>query len=253
MPLPHVDDGFKTGRKGASIELTIDLQMQQIVERELLQAMEKFEATQALAIVMNPKTGELLSLASVPTFNPPDYQQVDPSVYNRNLPVWMTFEPGSTFKIITLAAGIEEEVIDLHKENFHDPGFIKVANARLRCWKREGHGQQTFLEVVENSCNPGFVTIGQRLGGETLNKYIRDFGFGQSTESGIAGESKGILFSQDAFGPVEQATTSFGQGISVTPIQQVQAVAAAINGGNLYKPYIVKEIVDAQGKADKDF
>lgn len=253
IPLPHVDDGFKTGKEGASIALTIDLEMQEIVERELLQAMEKFEATQALAIIMNPKTGELLSLASVPTFHPADYQRVDPSIYNRNLPVWMTFEPGSTFKIITLAAGIEEQVIDLEKENFHDPGYVKVANARLRCWKRSGHGQQTFLQVVENSCNPGFVEIGQRLGSEKLDKYIRDFGFGQSTESGIAGESKGILFSKEAFGPVEQATTSFGQGISVTPIQQVQAVAAAINGGNLYKPYIVKEIVDAKGKSLKTF
>ncbi|MDS9470494.1 penicillin-binding transpeptidase domain-containing protein [Sporosarcina pasteurii] len=253
IPLPHVDDGFKTGAEGASVGLTIDLEMQQIVERELLQAMEKFEATQALAIVMNPKTGELLSLASAPTFHPADYQQVDPSIYNRNLPVWMTFEPGSTFKIITLAAGIEEQVINLHKENFHDPGFVRVANARLRCWKREGHGQQTFLEVVENSCNPGFVTIGQRLGGEKLNQYIEDFGFGRTTDSGIAGESKGILFSKEAFGPVEQATTSFGQGISVTPIQQVQAVAAAINGGNLYKPYIVKEIVDANGKTLRTF
>lgn len=251
--LPHVDDGFKTGTAGASLELTIDLEIQQIVERELMQAMEKFEATQALAIVMNPKTGELLSLASMPTFHPNDYQQVDPSIYNRNLPVWMTFEPGSTFKIITLAAGLEEKVIDLHKENFHDPGFIRVANARLRCWKREGHGQQTFLEVVENSCNPGFVTIGQRLGSQKLDQYIRDFGFGQSTESGIAGESKGILFSKEAFGPVEQATTAFGQGISVTPIQQVQAVAAAINGGQLYQPYLIKRVVDAKGKALKTY
>ncbi len=253
IPLPHVDDGFKTGSQGASVELTIDLEMQKVVERELLQAMEKFEAEQALAIIMNPKTGELLSLASVPTFHPAEYQDVNPDIYNRNLPVWMTFEPGSTFKIITLAAGIEEQVIDLHKDNFHDPGYVKVANARLRCWKRSGHGQQTFLEVVENSCNPGFVEIGQRLGSEKLNAYIRDFGFGQSTGSGIAGESKGILFSKEAFGPVEQATTSFGQGISVTPIQQVQAVAAAINGGKLYKPYIVKEIVDAKGKSLKTF
>lgn len=248
VPLPHVDDGFRTGKKGASVELTIDIRIQQIVERELLQAMEKYEATQALAIVMNPKTGELLSLASVPTFHPADYQEVDPSIYNRNLPVWMTFEPGSTFKIITLAAGLEEQVIDLEKGDFYDPGYTMVANARLRCWKREGHGSQTFLEVVENSCNPGFVEIGRRLGGKKLSKYLRDFGFGQSTGSGIAGESKGILFSEEAFGPVEQATTAFGQGISVTPIQQVQAVAAAINGGNLFKPYIVKEIADANGK-----
>ena len=92
--------------------------MQKVVERELLQAMEKFDAIQALAIIMNPKTGELLSLASVPTFHPENYQDVDPSIYNRNLPVWMTFEPGSTFKIVTLAASLEEKVIDLHNETF---------------------------------------------------------------------------------------------------------------------------------------
>ncbi|KAA0966604.1 stage V sporulation protein D [Sporosarcina sp. ANT_H38] len=248
IPLPHVDDGFKTGENGANVELTIDLNMQKVVERELSQAMEKFDAAQVLAIVMNPKTGELLSLASAPTFNPAEYQDVDPSIYNRNLPVWMTFEPGSTFKILTLAAGLEEKVIDLHKEHFYDPGYSMVGKARLRCWKREGHKDQTFLEVVENSCNPGFIEIGQRLGPKKLSKYIKDFGFGESTGSGIAGESKGILFSEKNFGPVEQATTAFGQGISVTPIQQVQAVAAAINGGYLYRPYIVKEITDDKGK-----
>ena len=165
----------------------------------------------------------------------------------------MTFEPGSTFKILTLAAGLEEKVIDLQKDHFYDPGYVMVAKARLRCWKREGHKDQTFLEVVENSCNPGFVEIGQRLGPEKLSKYIKDFGFGVSTGSGIAGESKGILFSEKAFGPVEQATTAFGQGISVTPIQQVQAVAAAINGGYLYRPYIVKEITDDKGKTLQSF
>jgi len=253
IPLPHVDDGFKTGKKGASVELTIDIGMQEIVERELMQAMEKYDATQALAIVMNPKTGELLSLASAPTFHPAEYKNVEPTIYNRNLPVWMTFEPGSTFKILTLAAGLEEKVIELEKESFYDPGYVMVGKARLRCWKREGHKDQTFLEVVENSCNPGFVEIGQRLGPEKLSKYIKDFGFGQSTGSGIAGESKGILFSEKAFGPVEQATTAFGQGISVTPIQQVQAVAAAINGGYLYRPYIVKEIMDDKGKSIQSF
>lgn len=248
LPLPHVDDGFQSGKPGASVALTIDLQIQEIVERELRQAMEKFESDQALAIVMNPKSGEILSLASVPSFDPANYQQVDASIYNRNLPVWMTFEPGSTFKIVTLAAGLEEGVIDLHKDHFYDQGYTMVGNARLRCWKREGHGHQSFLEVVENSCNPGFIEIGQRLGSEKLSKYIADFGFGETTDSGIAGESKGILFGKEAFGPVEQATTSFGQGISVTPIQQVQAVAATINGGYLYQPYIIRQVQDINGK-----
>lgn len=253
IPLPHVDDGFQTGDNGATVELTIDVEMQKIMERELLQAMEKYDSTQAVGIIMNPKTGEILALASMPSFHPADYQDVDPSIYNRNLPVWMTFEPGSTFKIVTLAAGLEEKLIDLHDEHFHDPGYTMVANARLRCWKRSGHGHQSFLEVVENSCNPGFIEIGQRLGSEKLDQYIRDFGFGESTGSGIAGEAKGILFSKEAFGPVEQATTAFGQGISVTPIQQVQAVAAAINGGFLYRPYIVKEIKNDKGETLQSF
>ncbi len=154
----------------------------------------------------------------------------------------MTYEPGSTFKIITLSAALEENLVDLEHDTFYDPGYTMVAGAKLRCWKREGHGHETFLEVVENSCNPGFIELGQRLGNERLLQYIKDFGFGKKTGSNIAGEASGILFSREAFGPVEQATTSFGQGVAVTPIQQVQAVAAAINGGKLYTPYVVKKV-----------
>ncbi|WP_391120810.1 penicillin-binding transpeptidase domain-containing protein [Psychrobacillus sp. L3] len=246
VPLPHVDDGLKNGVSGNHVQLTIDLKIQEVVERELSQAMQKYEATQAIAIVMNPKSGEILALSSSPNFDPSAYQEVDSTIYNRNLPVWMTFEPGSTFKIITLSAALEENVVDLEKDHFNDIGYTMVGGARLRCWKREGHGNQSFLEVVENSCNPGFIELGRRVGPEKLQDYIRKFGFGQSTGSGMAGESTGILFSKEAYGPVEHATTSFGQGISVTPIQQVQAVAAAVNGGYLYKPYIVKNILDGE-------
>src|SRR5690606_647076 len=107
IPLPHVDDGFQTGKNGATLGLTIDLEMQKVMERELRQAMEKYDATQAIGIILNPKTGEILSLVSMPTFHPAEYQNTDQAIYNRNLPVWMTFEPGSTFKIVTLAAGLE--------------------------------------------------------------------------------------------------------------------------------------------------
>ena len=162
----------------------------------MLQAMEKYDATQALAIVMNPKTGELLSFASVPTFHPAEYQNVDPSIYNRNLPVWMTFEPGSTFKILTLAAGLEEKVIDLHNEHFYDPGYVMIEKARLRCWKREGHKDQTFLEVVENSCNPGFVEMGQRLGPKKLTNISRTSVLGNRPDQELLVKSKGILFSE---------------------------------------------------------
>jgi len=240
--LQNVASAWKAGEDGATIELTIDVDVQQVVERELSQAMERYEADQALAIAMNPNNGEILALASYPTFHPAEYQLVEPAIYNRNLPVWMTYEPGSTFKIITLSAALEENLVDLEKDTFYDPGYTMVAGAKLRCWKRSGHGHETFLEVVENSCNPGFVELGQRIGNERLLQYIKDFGFGQKTGSNIAGEASGILFSKEAFGPVEQATTSFGQGVAVTPIQQVQAVAAAVNGGKLYTPYVVKKV-----------
>ncbi|OBW54674.1 penicillin-binding transpeptidase domain-containing protein [Solibacillus isronensis] len=245
-PLPHVDDERRNGEQGATVELTIDLEVQMVVERELSQAMEKYDADQALAIALDVNTGEILALSSFPTFNPANFEDVDQSIYNRNLPVWMTYEPGSTFKIITLSAALEENVVDLEKDMFYDKGYTMVEGTRLRCWKREGHGSETFLEVVEDSCNPGFIEMGQRVGSKKLLQYIKDFGFGKSTGSNITGESSGILFSEEGFGPVEHATTSFGQGIAVTPIQQVQAVAAAVNGGNLYTPYVVSKVVDLE-------
>ncbi|MFF5993218.1 penicillin-binding transpeptidase domain-containing protein [Lysinibacillus sp. KU-BSD001] len=245
--MPQTQDEWRQGDGGATVELTVDVALQQVMERELSQAMEQYNADQALALAMNPNTGEILGIASYPTYDPTAYQEVDKSIYNRNLPVFMTYEPGSTFKIITLSAAVEEKVVDLKKDTFYDRGFTIVEDTRLRCWKREGHGHQTFLEVVENSCNPGFIEMGQRIGSDKLLDYIHKFGFGKQTGSNIAGEASGILFSKEGFGPVESATTSFGQGVSVTPIQQVQAVAAAINGGTLYTPYIVSRILDSSG------
>lgn len=244
--LPHVNDEWREGKQGATVGLTIDVEVQKVIERELSQAMTKYNAEQALAIAMNPKTGEILALSSYPTYDPSKFEEVESSIYNRNLPVWMTYEPGSTFKIITLSAAVEEKVVDLEKDTFFDKGYTMVEGVRLRCWKREGHGEETFLQVVENSCNPGFIELGQRVGADKLMKYIKDFGFGQTTGSNIAGEASGILFSEEAFGPVEHATTSFGQGISVTPIQQVQAVSAAVNGGKLFTPYVVSKVYNPE-------
>lgn len=149
-----------------------------------------------------------------------------------------------TFKILTLSAAVNEGVVDLTKDVFYDGGSVNVDGARIKCWKAGGHGSQTFLEVVQNSCNPGFVELGRRLGTETLFGYIDKFGYGKKTGIDLNGEATGILFPLSKVGPVELATTSFGQGVSVTALQQVVAVSAAINGGTLYKPYIVKRIVE---------
>lgn len=237
-------DEYQAPVDGLDLKLTIDSKVQTIIERELDIAEATYKPDGAIAIAMDPNTGEVLGMSSRPSFNPTHFQEVAPEVYNRNLPVWSTYEPGSTFKIITLAAALEEGKVDLEKDHFHDSGSVKVDGATLHCWKRGGHGSQSFLEVVQNSCNPGFVELGQRLGKETLFKYIKDFGFGEKTGMDLQGEGKGILFNLDRVGPVELATTAFGQGVSVTPIQQVTALSAAINGGTLYTPYIAKELVD---------
>ncbi|OOC60544.1 stage V sporulation protein D [Paenibacillus ihbetae] len=238
--MPGSTETYKEPRNGLNLELTIDKSIQSIMERELDQAMVKYQANGAWSIAMNPKTGEILAMASRPSYSPANYQEFSPETYNRNLPIWMTYEPGSTFKIITLAAALEEGKVDLKNDHFFDSGAVEVGGARLRCWKRGGHGSQTYLEVVQNSCNPGFVALGQKLGKESLFQYIRDFGFGSKTGIDLNGEENGILFKLDNVGPVELATTAFGQGVSVTPIQQVAAVSAAINGGKLYKPYVAK-------------
>ncbi|TCS94632.1 stage V sporulation protein D [Hazenella coriacea] len=243
--LPGGVDHYTPPRDGLDLMLTIDHNIQNIMERELDQAMEQYQPENILSIAMNPKTGEILAMSSRPTFRPDQYRTTDPMIYNRNLPIWKTYEPGSTFKIITLAAALEEKKVNL-KEGFSDPGFIMVGGARLRCWKGGGHGHQSYLEVVENSCNPGFVNLGQRLGKETLFSYIKKFGFGQKTGIDLNGEAKGIMFRESRVGPVELATTSFGQGVSVTPIQQVTAVSAAVNGGKLMEPHLAKGWVDPE-------
>ena len=231
---------------GMDIYLTINYDIQASIERELNNAMTKYSADGAWAIAMDPNSGEILGIASKPGFDPNNYQDYSIEEINRNLAIWASYEPGSTFKIVTLSAAVEEGVVDLLNEHFYDGGSVSVENARIKCWKHGGHGDQTFLQVVQNSCNPGFVELGQRLGKENLFKYIDKFGFGKKTGVDLNGEGTGILFSLDKVGPVELATSAFGQGVSVTAIQQITAVSAAINGGTLYKPYIVKSITEPE-------
>jgi len=237
---------YEKAQNGMDIYLTIDIDIQLALEKELENASNKYNPEQALSLVMDPNTGEVLAMGSRPTFNNNEYQKYDLETINRNLPIWMNYEPGSTFKIITLAASIEEKTINLFEDNFYDGGGITVEGARIKCWKSGGHGAETFLQVVQNSCNPGFVVMGQKLGTDRLYNYVKNFGFMDKTGIDLNGESKGIMFAKDAIGPVEQATVSFGQGISVTPIQQVAGVSAAINGGTLYQPYVVKYITEPE-------
>ena len=241
----NISESYSEPYNGLNVLLTIDLDLQLAIENELDIAVSKYNPENALILAMNPKNGEILAMASRPTFDNNNYKKYDIETINRNLPIWKTYEPGSTFKIITYASAIEENVVNIFEDTFYDSGHIKVGGATLHCWKHEGHGMQTYLEVIQNSCNPGFVSLGQKLGKEKLMHYIKEFGFGKKTGIDLNGEAKGILFKEEKMGEVELATTAFGQGISVTPIQQVKAVSAAINGGYLYTPFIVKGVEDS--------
>ena len=240
--LPQFSDDYSPASRGLDIELTTDLHLQEILEREFDNAVAKYDPDQMIGIIMDPNTGEILALSSRPTYDPENYQDYSQEIYNRNLPIWSTYEPGSTFKIVTFSAALEEGVMKL-EDRFFDPGYAIVDGTRIRDWKAGGHGDQSMLEVIMNSCNPGFIELGQRLGKEKLFEYIEAYGFKEKTGVDMLGESQGIIFNPDNIGNVELATSSFGQGNSVTPIQLVTAVSAAVNGGNLMQPYIVKRML----------
>lgn len=228
---------------GLSLQLTINLEIQEIIERELSNAYAKYSPDAIWAIAMDPNNGEILALSNRPTYDPNNYQDVSQEVYNRNLPIWMNYEPGSTFKCFSFAAGLEENKFDMFKDTYYDKGSVVVEGRVIKSWKKGGHGLQTFLEVLENSSNPGFVEISRRLGAEKLYNYVKKFGFSKKTGVDLVGESSGIFFNYDTYGELENATTAFGQGISTTSIQLVRAFSSLINGGILYVPKISKSLL----------
>ena len=223
------------------IVLTIDINCQLAIEEAIENAQIQYDSDLAFGLIMNPKTSEILAMVSNPNFDLINYQDYDSTIFNRNLPIWMTYEYGSTFKFVTYTAGLEEKVFTTD-ESFYCKGFSIIDGTRIKDWKAGGHGQETFLEVIQNSCNPGFMEIGARLGKEKLFKYIKNYGFGKLTNVDLLGEAKGIIFKNEAIGNVELATSSFGQGNSGTAIQLVNACSCAVNGGYLHEPYIVKGI-----------
>lgn len=239
--------------QGNTVRLTIDQNIQSFAERELSKLMagqgvnmEGRIPKNASILVMDPSTARMLAIASAPAFDPNNYQAYDQST-RRNIAIQNGYEPGSTFKIITLAACLEEKVFK-PDEIFIDKGFASVLGKNIRCWKAGGHGRQTMVEVVENSCNPGFVELGQRLGINKFYKYLTGFGFGQKTGIEMSGEAKGILASKKKATALDLATMSIGQTNNVTPIQLLTAVAAVANGGTLLEPQLVQEILDPTGE-----
>ncbi len=229
---------------GMNLILTLNIDLQNILYRELYNAYQLYQPEEVMGMIVNPQDCSILAIGNLPTYDNNNYQQYDSSLYNHLLPLYNSFEPGSTFKSITFASAINEGVIDIFNDTYYDKGYEIVEGKRIKSWKKGGHGLQTFLEVLQNSSNPGFVEIGRRLGKDKLYNYIKEFGFLEKTGVDIQGENKGIFFSYDNFNLLEQATTSFGQGISVTAMQLIRAFSAIINGGNLYSPHIVDRIVN---------
>lgn len=248
--LPFGVDQYIPPKEGLNLQLTIDKFIQHIAERELEKVVAEHKAKKGTIIVMDPRNGEILALANKPDYDPNNFNKVPQKLW-RNIAVTDTYEPGSTFKIVTAAAGLEEGIVT-PDSTFFDPGYIMVSGVKIRCWRHGGHGSQTFKQVVQNSCNPGFVKLGTELGKEKLVKYIKGFGFSEITGIDLPGEAKGIL-DTSRIGPVELATISFGQGISVTPIQLATALATIANGGKLVQPHVAKALLDKDGNIVHEF
>lgn len=232
-------------REGKTVYTTIDLNIQFIVERSLDKAIATTKASGGAVIVMNPRTGEILAMASRPTYDPNHFADYSADAW-RNNAVSTLYEPGSTFKVVVAAAALQEQVVK-PDDHFQDAGYIEVSGRRLRNWDGVGHGDVTFADIIKNSLNTGFIQVGMRLGRERMNQYARLFGFGQPTGIELPGEEGGILFKTEDMRDSDLATMSIGQSIAVTPLQLITAVSAVANDGVLLKPHIIKEMCNPDG------
>ncbi len=250
-PLPNAVHRYIPPEDGHSIVLTIDETIQYIAERELDKLMTSpTNPKSATIIIMEPDTGKIKALASRPVYNPNNFSDYSSEVW-RNIAVSNVYEPGSTFKIVTASSALEENIIK-ENERFYCNGFVKVGSEKIKCWRsHDPHGSQTFVEAVQNSCNPVFVTLGLRLREKEKGlfyDYIHSFGFGRKTGIDLPGEASGIMVSKDKLKDINVATISIGQGIAVTPIQMACAIAAVANGGSLMKPQLVEKVIDKSGR-----
>lgn len=255
-------------QNGNNLILTLDETIQHYMEEALKKAYIDHKAKSAVAIVMDPNTGEILGFASFPSFNsnnpmeiipPPDedssyatmsYEEKVEYLQTvwRNYGISNTYEPGSTFKPLLVSAALEEGVIT-PEDTFDCQGSVQVADRIIHCWKRSGHGIQNVEQAVANSCNIAMINIANKMGRDLFYRYQRIFGFGDLTHVDLIGEENALslLHKKEGLNPVELATSSFGQTFNVTPIQMINAFDAVINGGNLFKPYVVKQIVNEKG------
>ena len=228
-----------------SVELTLDSAVQFIVEQELDRAIAETQPKAITCIVMDPKTGEVLAMASRPSYNPNKFWEYSPELW-KNRSTSFIYEPGSTFKSVVAGAALEEKVVSPNQV-FVDPGYVMVSGRRIQNWNGESFGTVTFTDVVKNSLNTGFAQVGLRLGAERLTNYAKKFGFGALTGIDLPGEEQGILFNPDDMRDSDMATMAIGQSVAVTPLQLITAVSAIANDGVLLQPHIVRKITNADG------
>lgn len=240
---------LNTHRDGNSIVLTIDEVIQYITEEALDKAFQKYKAKAGVAIVVEPKTGEVLAIAVRPSYDPNYFNKYALDLW-RNLAITNTYEPGSTFKIVTIATALEEGVVKLD-DQFYCKGWTNYNGHIFHDIHQ--HGSQNLTDIVKNSCNVGVIQVGTRLEQKVFEKSIRRFGFGALTEINLPGEVNGLIRSSKDWSKISLASISIGQEISITPIQLIMALSAIANRGTLMKPLIVKEILDSNQNSVKVF
>lgn len=230
---------------GADLVLTVDLVLQSAAERELDRAIKAEKAKGGTIIVMHPDTGAVLAMASSPGFDPNAFSRADPATFQNRAVSW-TYEPGSTLKAVTIAAGLEDRVINPWT-TYDDRGFAVVGGRVLRNAQGKSYGRLNIAGILEKSANAGAAFVAQRLGAERLHHYLREFGFGSRTGVDVAAELAGTVRPVAEWYPVDVGTASYGQGVAITPLQIAAAYAAIANGGTLYRPYVVAEIRGPRG------
>ena len=270
--IPQGSEQYYEPTTGNGLVLTIDEVIQHYCEKAAQKAYEENNATKVTIIAMDPKTGDIKAMVKKPDYNPntptkaiyPYYEKIleeckdddkkTMAAYSnmwRNTAISDTYEPGSTFKLITSSAGLEEGVVK-QNDKFTCNGSVTVEGRKIKCWRSyRPHGAETFKQGVQNSCNPVFVEVGRRLGVSKMYNYIDAFGLNKKTNIDLPGEAGSILYKEKDVGPVELATISFGQSISVTPIQLITSVCSIVNDGNRMQPRLVKAYTDNKGNITK--
>ncbi|MCI5740062.1 MAG: penicillin-binding transpeptidase domain-containing protein [Lachnospiraceae bacterium] len=246
---------------GNDLHISLDYNIQMYAEQAAKKAMEEHRAERVSVLMMNPQNGEILAMVNVPEFNLNEPFTINGEVQTnqdklntmwRNACINDTYEPGSTFKIITASAALEEGVVTL-EDKFNCPGYKIVEDRKIRCAKVGGHGQEDFTQGIMNSCNPVFIELGLRLGSEKYYSYFKKFGLLQKTNVDLPGEAATIMHNPKNIGQVELATISFGQSFQITPIQLATTVSSIINGGNRITPHLGLYVTDEEGKTAKTF